>query len=460
MSYRSKVAMVYLLGFFLDLINMFISTVAYPAIGLAMQASIAQLAWISNGYICGLTLIVPLGAWLTQRVGARRVFLTSLVLFVVGTALSGLSRSIEGLIFWRVVQGLGGGLLIPIGQALTWQLYARHERARLSSAVMLVALLAPALSPALGGWLIQALNWRWVFFASLPLAVLTLIMAFAWLKDGVRSPKEGKLDLTGLIIGCAGLFLVLTGMTELAENGGVIRGGGFLLPGILLLIFFIIHNRRVSSPLFSFDLLSDPLMRYSMLVYQCVPGLFMGVSLVSMLYLQASLSLSPAATGALMLPWSAASFFALLITGKTFNQLGPRPLIIAGCLLQATGIVILSLVSHGAQYSLLTIAFALMGLGGSLCSSTAQNSAFLNIAASDMHEASALWNINRQLSFCFGVALLSLLLNLLISHMSLRQAYLWTFYAAATGTLIPALLSLKLNNRTIKENIKSEGKTE
>jgi len=201
-------------------------------------------------------------------------------------------------------------------------------------------------------------------------------------------------------------------------------------------------------------------MRYSMMVYQCVPGLFMGVSLVSMLYLQASLSLSPAATGALMLPWSAASFFALLITGKTFNQLGPRPLIIAGCLLQATGIVILSLVSHGAQYSLLTIAFALMGLGGSLCSSTAQNSAFLNIAASDMHEASALWNINRQLSFCFGVALLSLLLNLLISHMSLRQAYLWTFYAAATGTVIPALLSLKLNNRTIKENIKSEGKPE
>ena len=113
MSYRKKVAMVYLLGFFLDLINMFISTVAYPAIGLAMQTSVAQLAWISNGYICGLTLIVPLGAWLTQRVGARRVLLASLVLFVIGTTLSGLARSIEGLIFWRIVQGIGGGLLIP-----------------------------------------------------------------------------------------------------------------------------------------------------------------------------------------------------------------------------------------------------------------------------------------------------------------------------------------------------------
>ncbi|WP_336795663.1 MFS transporter [Erwinia aphidicola] len=459
MSYRKKVAMVYLLGFFLDLINMFISTVAYPAIGLAMQTSVAQLAWISNGYICGLTLIIPLGAWLTQRVGARRVLLASLVLFVIGTTLSGLARSIEGLIFWRIVQGIGGGLLIPVGQALTWQLYAKHERARLSSAVMLVALLAPAFSPALGGWLIQALNWRWIFFASLPLAIMTLILAFAWLKDGVRAPEEGKLDITGLLMGCAGLFLVLTAMTELADNGEIIRGGTFLLLGIVLLILFTLHNRRVSSPLFSFDLLSDPLMRYSMMVYQCVPGLFMGVSLVSILYLQTSLSLSPAATGALMIPWSIASFFALMITGKTFNHLGPRPLIIAGCLLQAAGIVTLSLVSHGDQYSLLMIAFALMGLGGSLCSSTAQSSAFLNIAAPDMHQASALWNINRQLSFCFGVALLSLLLNLLISHLPSRQAYLWTFYAAALGTVIPALLSVSLNNRSIKMHIKSEEKS-
>lgn len=150
MSYRSKVAVVYLLGFFLDLINMFISTVAYPAIGQAMHASVAKLAWISNGYLCGLTLIIPLSAWLTQRVGARRVFLTSLILFITGTTASGLAGSLDQLIFWRIVQGIGGGLLIPVGQALTWQLYAKHERARLSSAVMLVALLAPALSPALG----------------------------------------------------------------------------------------------------------------------------------------------------------------------------------------------------------------------------------------------------------------------------------------------------------------------
>lgn len=458
MSYRSKVAVVYLLGFFLDLINMFISTVAYPAIGQAMHASVAKLAWISNGYLCGLTLIIPLSAWLTQRVGARRVFLTSLILFITGTTASGLAGSLDQLIFWRIVQGIGGGLLIPVGQALTWQLYAKHERARLSSAVMLVALLAPALSPALGGVLIQTLSWRWVFFVSLPLAVVTLVLAFAWLQDGVRSSKKGTLDITGLLTGCAGLFLLLSGMSEFTGSGGTIRGSAFLLSGIALLLLFSVHSRRVTSPLFSFGLLSDPLMRFSMMVYQCVPGLFMGVSLVSILYLQTSLGLSPAASGALMIPWSVASFFALLITGKTFNYLGPRPLIIAGSLLQGAGILMLTLVTHSEPSLLLICAFALMGLGGSLCSSTAQSSAFLNIAPEEMPEASALWNINRQLSFCFGVALLSLLLNLLLSHLPLREACLWTFCAAAAGSVIPALLSFRLNNRRVKTLTTSEEK--
>ncbi len=163
MTYRNRVTLIYLLGFFLDLINMFIAAVAFPAIGEALNATVTQLAWISNGYITGLTVVIPLSAWLTQRLGARRVFLLSLTLFSLATAACGMAASLPSLIFWRVIQGAGGGLLIPTGQALAWQLFAKHERARLSSAVMLTGLLAPALSPALGGVLVQAASWHWVF---------------------------------------------------------------------------------------------------------------------------------------------------------------------------------------------------------------------------------------------------------------------------------------------------------
>ncbi|MGX5148735.1 MFS transporter, partial [Enterobacter hormaechei] len=182
MTYRSKIAVVFLLGFFLDLINMFIASVAFPAMARAFNTTPSALAWVSNGYIAGLTLVIPFSSILTRRVGPKRVILLSLLLFSAASVAAGLSSSLESLIAWRVVQGAGGGLLIPVGQALTWQQFKPHERARLSSAVMLVTLLAPACSPAVGGMLVQTFSWRWIFFATLPVAIVTFALACAWLK--------------------------------------------------------------------------------------------------------------------------------------------------------------------------------------------------------------------------------------------------------------------------------------
>jgi MFS family permease len=389
MTYRHKVAAVFLLGFFLDLINMFIASIAFPDMSRALNVSVSQLAWVSNAYIIGLTLVVPFSAWLSQRGGARRLFLFSLMLFSGGALAAGLSQSFGALVFWRAIQGMGGGLLIPLGQALTWQLYQPHERAKLSAAVMLVGLLAPACSPALGGLLVQTFSWRWVFFASLPLALLTFILAARWLSN----------------------------------SAGAVRPARFLhLP-----------------------LLADPLLRFAMLVYLCVPGMFIGVNVVGMFYLQRVTGMSPSAIGSLMLPWSLASFAAIAFTGRYFNRLGPRPLIIVGCLLQAAGILLLLMVSPHSAMALLVLAFTLMGAGGSLCSSTAQSSAFLNTANPDMPDASALWSLNRQLSFFAGSALLALLLSVYPPTFAWRGV----FISAAAITLLPLVGCLGVNNRAI-----------
>ncbi|HBP96992.1 MAG TPA: MFS transporter, partial [Pantoea agglomerans] len=160
MSYRVRVASVYLLGFFIDLVNMFIANVAYPEIGRHFDAPVSQLAWISNGYILGLTLVIPLSSWLVRRMGAKRLFMLSLLIFIAGTCGVGASTSVSQLIAFRWIQGIGGGLLIPIGQTMTYALYRSNERAKLSSVVMLIALLAPALSPAIGGIVVESLSWR------------------------------------------------------------------------------------------------------------------------------------------------------------------------------------------------------------------------------------------------------------------------------------------------------------
>ncbi|HCC0888712.1 TPA: MFS transporter [Salmonella enterica] len=400
MTYRNKVAVVYLLGFFLDLINLFIASVAFPAMSVDLHTSISALAWVSNGYIAGLTLIIPFSAFLSRYLGARRLITFSLILFSVAAAAAGFADSLSGLVFWRIVQGAGGGLLIPVGQALTWQQFKPHERAKVSSAVMTVALLAPACSPAVGGLLVETCGWRWIFFATLPVAVTTLLLAYRWLN---------------------------------ADSATTASARWLHLP-----------------------LLADRLLRFAMIVYLCVPGMFMGISVVGMFYLQNVAQLSPAAAGALMLPWSIASFISIMFTGRYFNRLGPRPLIIVGCLFQATGILLLTYVSPATSHPVLTVIFALMGAGGSLCSSTAQSGAFLTIARQDMPDASALWNLNRQCSFFIGATLLTLLLNTLQRALSVEAAYRWTFIAAAGITLLPLFYAVCLNNKKALLRLKKE----
>ena len=191
MAYRNKIALVYLLGFALDLVNMFAAAIAYPAISQELQASVTQMAWVGNAYMLGLTLIILPSVWLAAVFGEKRLIMASLLMFSVASWCVAQSTTIEALIGWRLLQGLAGGLLIPVGQALVYRHFPVRERARLTSVILLVALLVPALSPAVGGWVVQAGSWRWVFYANLPLALLALLLAACWLASQPR--PAGKL---------------------------------------------------------------------------------------------------------------------------------------------------------------------------------------------------------------------------------------------------------------------------
>lgn len=459
MTYRVRVASVYLLGFFIDLVNMFIANVAYADIGRDFDAPVSLLAWISNGYILGLTLVIPLSSWLTKRMGTKRLFMLSLLIFIVGTCGVGTSVTVIQLIAWRWIQGIGGGLLIPIGQAMTYALYKSNERARLSTVVMLVALLAPALSPAIGGVLVGSLSWRWVFLISLPLAIVAFVLAGCWLKSDSEGKPSAPLDIMGLISGCAALTLILLGLTYLGEAGKLDQGALMLIIGALVMAGYVWNALKKNHPLINLHLLKDPLLQTAMLIYQFIPGVFTGVNMITMLYLQDQLSMQASFVGVLMLPWSLASFAAISLTGKKFNLWGPRPLFIAGCLVQAVGIGLLALTGQTADAIVCIFAFVLMGFGGSLCSSTAQSSAFIQIADSDLADASALWNINRQLSFCLGVTLVSLLLTLIANTgVPIKESYHLCFVLAACSAVIPVLCCFRIANEKVIFTLNKEQK--
>nr|WP_314630785.1 MFS transporter [uncultured Janthinobacterium sp.] len=463
MDYRKKVAAIYLLGFFVDLINMFITSVAYPDIGHGLHASVAQLGWISTGYILGLTIVIPASAWLAAYYGSKTVFVASLLTFLFASVGAGLAPSIEALIAWRCVQGLGGGLLIPLGQSMTYQLYPPAERPGLSSVIMLVGLLAPALSPALGGVIVDSLSWRWIFYLNVPFAALALLLAACWLRpDPPRlAGAVPRLDVGGLLAGCVAILLLLLGLTMLGTPGDAWAGAGVLALGAACAWGYVRDALRKSAPLLNLRLAGEPLLRIAMLMYLLVPGVFMGVSLLAMLYLQGVLGMSASTAGALMLPWAVASFGAIALTGKRYRRVGPRPLFIAGALLQSAGMLMLLRVDAAEQLFWLAGAYAVMGFGGGLCSSTAQSTAFLRTPDTQLSQASAVWNINRQLGFCLGVALLSVLLNSLLAAHGIAalddpalqaraaQVFHWCFALAASTCVLPLMLCARLDNRAV-----------
>ncbi|NNB30805.1 MFS transporter [Pseudomonas fragi] len=401
MAYRNKIALVYLLGFALDLVNMFAAAIAYPAISQELQASVTQLAWVGNAYMLGLTLIIFPSVWLAAVFGEKRLIMASLLMFSVASWCVAQSATIEALIGWRLLQGLAGGLLIPVGQALVYRHFPVRERARLTSVILLVALLVPALSPAVGGWVVQAGSWRWLFYANLPLALLALLLAACWLASHPRPASRPALSYQSVAVGALNMA----------------------------------------------RLLKSPLLRVAMLTYLFIPGIFIGTQLVSILYLH-QLGLSPAQTGALMLPWALASALGISLSRYQFNRLGPKPLLVLGMTAQALGIGLLTRIDAPGTWLPIAL-YGLMGFGGSLCSSTAQNTAFIDITPEHMGHASALWNINRQLSFLLGPALMMALYGTLTAITSTPHAFALCFAIGCALTLVPLVPVLRLDTSRV-----------
>ncbi|MCM6772148.1 MFS transporter [Nocardia sp. CDC159] len=442
MRYRTKVALVYLLGFFIDLLNMFIASIAYPDIGATFGAEVRELAWIGNAYLLGLTVVIAPSVWLAARFGERRVLVASLLLFVVASLAAGFAPGLAVLVILRFVQGAAGGMLIPVGQAMTYRQYPAAERAGLTAIVMSVALIVPAVSPTVGGLLVDRLSWRWIFWLNVPPAAIALALALWWLR---RDEDRGRpaFDVTGFVLGGAAIAALLVGLSEFGAPEGRITGlvllGGAMVSGVA----FVRWSARARTPMLRLDLLREPMLATSMVVYQCVPGIFTGANVIFVVYLQQELSLSATATGLLMLPWAVASGVAIALTRRVFNRVGPRPLFVVGMLLESAGLALLFTIVAPQRAAVAIVAFALMGLGGSLCSSAAQSAAFVDTPADELSHASALWNINRQASFAIGVALMALVFELV--------SYRWTFAVAATLTLLPLPLALRLRKpRTLQ----------
>ncbi|EOY8497088.1 MFS transporter [Providencia stuartii] len=441
MSYRYKIATVFLIGFFIDCINIFMSAIALPDIASAFSTSQSMVAWVANSYILGLVLIMPLSLWLAGQLGNQKLLSISMLLFSVSVLLCGLSHSIYSLVVWRFIQGVAGGLLIPVGQALVFELFPGKERHRISTLIMVVALTAPAFSPAVGGMIIDSLSWRWVFYANLPFSLFAAILAWWWVNNDGRQQRE-KPDVIGLIMVSFSLLFLLLSFSFYNDYHSLVLAVSSFLFSAFILVLYLQYAKKCLAPILNFQLLVNSNLRNAFIVYYAVPGVFTGVNLLNIFNLQSNLHFSAAQTGMFMLLYAAEALLSMLSGGYLYHQVGKKTLFFAGMTTHSLGIMLLFWVSSYSDLPLLIAAYLLMGAGGGLCTNTAQISALIDFSGKDLLQGSVLWNINRQVSFSVGtVVLVSIFSVVTVQNDLLRYQY--TFMIAAVVGLLSLIAVLK-----------------
>jgi len=454
MNQKIAVSVVYVSALFMSIMDSTIVNVALPTIGRQFKVAADSVDTVSIGYLVSLAVFIPVSGWLGDRIGSRRVMLGSMILFTVASALCGLAQSLPQLVFFRVLQGAGGGTMVPVGMALMFRTFLPEERVRASSILTIPTALAPALGPLIGGLFVTDLSWRWVFYVNLPIGTTVLIFGLTFLAPH-KNDHAGRLDVMGFVLSGLGLGLTMYGVSE-----GPFKGWDHpvilatMSVGSLLLVALVFQELRSSHPLMDIRLFRDAQFRTSNMVSGFGAMALLGSSFISALFLQNGLGLSALDSGLTTFPQAVGVMIGAQIVSRVlYPALGPRRVMFSGLLIVAVSLSLLSRVNVVADLWWMRLMMFFAGYGLAHVITSSQAAGFASIPASLMARASTLFTSLRQLGGAVGVATLSTVVAAIgptVLHHGRAVPHLAAYHVAyltAAGTaLLAAIVALGFND--------------
>jgi EmrB/QacA subfamily drug resistance transporter len=450
-EYKWIVAVVFVCGMFIDILDTTIVNVALPDLGREFHADTAAIEWIVLGYLLSLALFIPASGWIGDKIGTRRVFLFALAMFTAASALCGQAQSLNELVVFRVLQGVGGGMLVPVGTAMLFRAFPPIERAKASTVLIVPTVLAPALGPVLGGWLVTDVSWRWIFYVNLPVGVVAFAIGFLFLREE-REGTAGRFDLPGFVLSGGGLGLVLFALTQGPEKGWlsieVLATG---LTGITLFIGLVVVENRVPEPMLALRLFRERMFRNATVVLTLTYGSFIGVIFLMPLYLQNLRGFTPLESGLTTFPQALGVIVSSQIVGRLYHRVGPRRLIVFGMLGMSAVTLPLAFVTLDTGLWTIRAIMFVRGIAMAFAFVPMQAATYANIAPADTGRASAIYSTQRQVAAALGVATLGTVLVTRIksatSHVTdpaaVAHASLSGYrFAFAVGTVLVGLAAL------------------
>jgi len=407
-----KIAGVVVLGAIMSILDITVVSVALPTFQTTFDATYAEVAWTMTGYTLALATVIPLSGWAADRFGTKRLYMLALLLFTLGSVLCATADSIGQLVAYRVLQGLGGGMLMPLGMTIMTRAAGPERIGRLMAVLGIPMLLGPIGGPILGGWLIEAASWHWVFLINLPIGVIGLIYAqFALPKDEAK-PSE-SFDFVGMLMLSPGLALFLYGISSLPETGTITATKVWLpmTAGALLVIGFVLYSFKPKHPLLDLRLFRNRNLSIASLSLFVFIIAFMGAGLLFPSYFLQVRGESTLNAGLLMAPQGLGAMLTMPIAGMLADKIPVGRTVPFAMALIATGFFAFTQVGTDTSYWVLCGSLFVMGLGMGGTMMPIMTSALRTLSNSDVARGSTLVNILQQIGGSIGSAIMSVILT-------------------------------------------------
>jgi EmrB/QacA subfamily drug resistance transporter len=412
-----KVAGVVVLGAIMSILDITVVNVALPTFETTFGSAghplaYSTVAWTVTAYTLALATVIPLTGWAADRFGTKRLYMAAIALFTLGSALCAMATSINMLISFRVLQGLGGGMLMPLGMTIMTRAAGPKRMGRLMAILGVPMLLGPIGGPILGGWLIDAASWHWIFLINVPIGAIALIYSYFALPKDSPHPSE-SFDFVGMLMMSPGLALFLYGVSSIPAEGRL-DAPKVLIPGIVglvLVVSFVFYSFKPKHPLLDLRLFRNRNLAISIITMFLFAIAFFGGLLLVPTYFQQIRGESVLRAGLLVAPQGIGAMLTMPIAGALTDKFPVGRIVPFGLVFIAAGMAALTQITSTTSYSVLIGILFVMGLGMGGTMMPIMTSALKTLRSAEVARGSTLLNITQQIASSIGVAVMSVILT-------------------------------------------------